>query len=314
MSEIQGKHAELSIVRPEALQQIAHALSSPVRLEIMRVLGGKCMNVGEIAAALDLPMSTAALNVKILEEAGIINTQNQPGVRGSMKVCSRRLDTINISLDPPWEQADTCLSMTMPIGCYSIAEDIEPTCGLAGETNVIGEMDYPMSFYEPDRFRAQLIWFRRGFLEYRFAVAKMGMIIPDWLEISFEACSEAPLYRDPWKSDIALEINGIRVGVWTCPSDCGGRRGALTPEWWSDLNTQFGFLKTWRVDATGATLDKEPVSGVTLEQLQLQKNPYISVRIGVPADAANVGGLNLFGEKFGDFAQTLTLRLGYHMP
>ncbi len=51
MSEIQGKHAELSIVRPEALQQIAHALSSPVRLEIMRVLGGKCMNVGEIAAA-----------------------------------------------------------------------------------------------------------------------------------------------------------------------------------------------------------------------------------------------------------------------
>ena len=51
-----------------------------------------------------------------------------------------------------------------------------------------------------------------------------------------------------------------------------------------------------------------------LEQLQLQKNPYISVRIGVPADAANVGGLNLFGEKFGDFAQTLTLRLGYHMP
>ena len=141
MSEIQGKHAELSIVRPEALQQIAHALSSPVRLEIMRVLGGKCMNVGEIAAALDLPMSTAALNVKILEEAGIINTQNQPGVRGSMKVCSRRLDTINISLDPPWEQADTCLSMTMPIGCYNIAEDIEPTCGLAGETNVIGEMD-----------------------------------------------------------------------------------------------------------------------------------------------------------------------------
>ena len=141
----------------------------------------------------------------------------------------------------------------------------------------------------------------------------MSMLVPDWLEISFEACSEAPLYRDPWKSDIALEINGVRLGIWTCPSDCGGRRGALTPEWWNELNTQFGFLKTWRVDASGTTLDKEPVSGVVLEQLKLQKNPYISVRIGVPADAANIGGLNLFGEKFGDFAQTLTLRLGYHL-
>ena len=67
------------------------------------------------------------------------------------------------------------------------------------------------------------------------------------------------------------------------------------------------------MDASGTTLDKEPVSGVVLEQIKLQNNPYISVRIGVPADAANIGGLNLFGEKFGDFAQTLTLRLGYHL-
>ena len=313
MADILGKHAQLSVTRPETLQQIAHALSSPVRLDMLRVLGRSNLNVGELAAQLNLPMSTAALNVKILEDAGLIQTETQPGIRGSMKLCSRRLDTVEISLKPPDDQPSSCLLMEMPIGGYSAAEDIRPTCGLAGAANLIGAMDYPMSFYEAERFHAQLVWLRQGFLEYRFAVAKMEQITIDWLELSFEACSEAPMYRDPWKSDIAVEINGVRLGMWTCPCDCGGRRGVLTPMWWDDLSTQFGFLKTWRVDDSGTTLDKAPLSGVTLEQLHLQEHPYISIRIGVPADAQNVGGLNLFGEDFGDFAQGLILRVGYHI-
>ncbi len=313
MTEICGKHAELSVTRPETLQQIAHALASPVRLEMIRVLGRRIMNVGELAAELKLPMSTAALNVKILEDAGLIKTETQPGIRGSMKLCSRRLDSVDISLQPPEEQPSSCLTMEMPIGGYSSAEDIQPTCGLADSANIIGVMDYPMSFYEPERFRAQLVWLRQGFLEYRFAMARMEQITIDWLELSFEACSEAPMYRDPWKSDIVVEINGVRLGLWTCPCDCGGRRGVLTPSWWDDLSTQFGFLKTWRVDDSGTALDKNPLSGVTLKQLHLRETPYISVRIGVPGDAQNIGGLNLFGEGFGDFAQGLILRVGYHI-
>lgn len=313
MVDIYGKHAQLSVVRPDTLQQIAHALASPVRLDMIRVLGQRVLNVGELAAELNLPMSTAALNVKILEDAGLIKTETQPGIRGSMKLCSRRLDTVEISLKPPEEQSSSCLTMEMPIGGYSAAEDIQSTCGLASATNIIGAMDYPMSFYESERFNAQLVWLRQGFLEYRFAVVKMEEITIDWLGLSLEACSEAPMYRDPWKSDIAVEINGVRLGLWTCPCDCGGRRGVLTPQWWDDLSTQFGFLKTWQVDDSGTTLDKAPLSGVTLEQLHLQERPYISVRIGVPADAQNVGGLNLFGEGFGDFAQGLILRVGYHI-
>ena len=78
MDELSGKHADLTISKPDALYRIAHALASPVRIRIMQELGIHTLSVGELAQALDIPMSTAALSVKILEEAGIITTETQP--------------------------------------------------------------------------------------------------------------------------------------------------------------------------------------------------------------------------------------------
>ena len=49
----------------------------------------------------------------------------------------------------------------------------------------------------------------------------------------------------------------------------------------------------------------------TLADLRLDACDYISLRIGVDADAAHVGGVNLFGEKFGDYAQGIVMRVGY---
>ncbi len=312
MSDIQGKIAQLGLDDPETLSAICHALSSPVRLDVMRLLGRKSMSVGEIAEALDLPMSTAALAVQVLKKAGVITTENQPGMRGTMKLCSRRLDRVNINLVMSDESPEESINYTMPIGGYSMAEGVKPTCGLAGANTMIGMMDVPASFYLPERFSAQLIWMQQGFLEYRFSTVDPLYTGIDWLEISFEACSEAPMYRDPWKSDIAVEVNRKRLGIWTSPCDCGGRRGILTPEWWTESSTQFGFLKIWRVDGTGSYLDNQKISDVRIQDLELDPYRYISVRIGVPADAENVGGLNLFGEKFGDYPQALRLRVGYH--
>ena len=45
--------------------------------------------------------------------------------------------------------------------------------------------------------------------------------------------------------------------------------------------------------------------------MQLDALEYIPLRIGIHADAAHVGGINLFGEKFGDFAQGIVVRVGY---
>ena len=55
----------------------------------------------------------------------------------------------------------------MPIGAYTSFVAL-PTCGLASESSLIGYLDDPLSFYEPERVQAGLIWFRSGFLEYSF--------------------------------------------------------------------------------------------------------------------------------------------------
>ena len=105
----------------------------------------------------------------------------------------------------------------------------------------------------------------------------------------------------------------MKIGTWCCPCDCGGRRGSLTPKWWSELSTQFGFLKTWRVDETGSYLEKERISSTKLSALRLLESSYFSICLGVEKDAENVGGVNLFGERFGDYAQPLVVRIGYHI-
>lgn len=313
MQEIQGKHAELSIERPEKLALITRALSSQVRLDVLMALSNRSMNVGELAKLLDVPMSTMALAIRTLEEADLIMTDIQPGSHGASKICSRKLDTISISLVPEaMRDGPQPLALYMPIGGYSSAEGIMPTCGLLSETQSLGPLDLPRLFYSPQRFDAQMLWFQQGFLEYRFSIIdSFADANIDWMELSFEACSEAPMYRDPWPSDISVEINHKRLGTWTCPSDCGGRRGHLTPEWWGLTNTQFGFLKTWRIDNTGSYLDYNHLSDTKISDLSLGSSQYISVRIGVDPASEHVNGINLFGEKFGDHPQSINLRIGF---
>ena len=169
MANIQGKIARLSLDEPEDMAEICHALSSPVRVGVLRLIARKSKSVGEIAEEMNLPMSTAALAVQVLQKAGLISSKNQPGTRGTLKLCSRKLDQIMINLAPPDDEPSHSVAFSMPIGGFSSAEGIVPTCGLANTNHVIGIMDAPTAFYLPERFSAQLIWMQQGFLEYRFS-------------------------------------------------------------------------------------------------------------------------------------------------
>ncbi len=308
------KHMHLTIENTERLCEVARALSNPVRLQILQLLGKRSMqSVNDLAESLDLPVSTVALAIRTLEEAGLIFTENMPGIRGTLKLSTRKTDSLSIDLLPYEEHKGSVLTMHIPVGGYARVGRIKPTCGLAGVNNTIGEDDNPRTFYLHDRFSAQHLWFRQGFVEYLFSVLRIEEIEVEWLELSFEACSEAPMYRDPWKSDIRVSINGKVLGTWTSPCDCGEHRGRLNPAWWSDLSTQHGFLKTWRVDQKGSYLDNMYISATTLSDLQLSASDAITVRIEVPEDAQHVGGINLFGEQFGDFPQDIVLQVGYRM-
>lgn len=136
---------------------------------------------------------------------------------------------------------------------------------------------------------AQLLWFESGEVEYRFSLGEIDPVQVEWLEISMELSSNAPMYRENFKSDIYVGLGETELGVWTSPGDYGARRGRFNPSWWSDTSSQYGLLKTWRVDNQGCTLDGEPLSSVTLADLNLGGQDYLALRIGVHADAAHVG-------------------------
>ena len=123
-----------------------------------------------------------------------------------------------------------------------------------------------------------------------------------------ELCSEDHEYNFDFPSDITVWINGIEAGTWNCPGDFGGRRGKYNPAWWPDKNTQYGNLKTWTLTEQGSFLDGDLMNNMSIKEYRLSENAYISVRIGIKEDAGHVGGVNLFGDCFGDYAQNIRMK------
>ena len=68
-------------------------------------------------------------------------------------------------------------------------------------------------------------WFESGEVEYRFSLGEIDPEQVEWLEISMEISSNAPMYREDFKSDIYVGLGARELGVWTSPGDYGARRG-----------------------------------------------------------------------------------------
>lgn len=305
-----GKNIVLNLDDAEVMCAVAHALSTELRLKILTLVVDQAKSVGEIARLLDVPVSTVALNVQVLENAGLVATEAQPGVRGTLKLVSRAIDDVSLRLLRSDAQRGAVRVSELPVGAYSAAEGIQPTCGLAAHGECFNMDDVPAAFWMPFRLKADLVWLREGALEYRFPAVESPERLTA-LELSFEACSEAPGYREDWPSDIGVSINGAEIGVWRSPGDLGGHRGRLNPDWWMDNCTQYGLLTTWRVDAYGTALESHRVSRVGLKDLKLDARPFVSVRIEVKKIDGFAGGLNLFGRGFGDHPQGIVLKYCY---
>lgn len=294
----------------ETLAPVFRALASRPRLKILRLLSDRLMNVTEIAEALGVPVSTANSHVNLLEEAGLLLTEHRPAARGSQKVCTRAFDHLHLHLPRRELFGGRQVETHMPIGAYVDCR-VNPTCGLASESGIIGLFDDPASFYEPSRLSAQLLWFHCGYVEYRFPKRLPSTAVVESVQLGLEVCSEAPLHHDDWPSDITVWINGVDVGTWTSPADFGGQRGRLTPDWWETHSSQYGLLKLWQVTGKGSFVDGLAATAVSLADLRLEESEFLTVRIGVDPDARHVGGINIFGRSFGNYPQDIVLRVRY---
>lgn len=297
---------------------IGKALSQKIRIDILKLSITRSVNIKEIANTFSIPASTAALHVKVLENAGLISASEKPGERGIQKVCGIAFEDIYINAFRHMEAEEGVqeYQFPMPIGNYYDLS-VVPTCGLISEETYIGVEDSPYSFYLPDRGKAQLIWFQTGFLEYRFpnCMWKRNLDVRE-LSFSFEACSEAPGYQNDWKSDISVWVNDVQIATILSQGDFGGRRGILNPEWWADTMTQYGRLHRLTINRNGCYENGVQCSEVGLDKILKSDSPYISFKIGVKEDALHAGGINLFGEKFGDYQQgiIMTVRTSLQSP
>lgn len=292
--------------------RIGNAISSRTRLQILNILKDASMSVQDLAQLLGQPLSSTALNVRRLEEAGLLVTETQPGRHGTMRVCTASMHLFTLLNDETAaDSANNSLTLDMPVGNY-YAWDIQPSCGLADENGVIDAYDDVRTFYSPSRLNAQLLWFHHGYIEYRFPNIANPLLTPQEISFQLELCSEAPGYLEHWPSDISISINSCPIGVYRSPGDFGARRGRITPPSWPNGRTQYGILKSFAVRSDGAYIDSECVNHTTtLSQIRLFDEDYISLRIEIKEDAQFVGGINIFGEKYGDYPQGIVMTISY---
>ena len=299
------------VIDPDERPEVLHCLASPVRVRILRLLRRSAgANVNAIAEALGLPQSTVSTNLQILEQAGLVRAETQKGRKGNQKVCFAAFDDVLVTFRDDFARADAnVIDVAMPIGLYTSCEVSAP-CGLCSPERPIGLLDVPETFLEPERMKAGLMWFTRGFVEYQFPnnARLVGKTVTS-LEVSLELSSEVPGTSPNWPSDITVAINGHQIGVWTSPGDFGDKRGAFTPDWWKLRGSQYGKLKTWRVTPSGSFIDEVKVSELTLADLDVEAHRSIRFRIEIKPDAPHPGGVNVFGRGFGDYDQDILLRL-----
>ncbi|MEM1483570.1 helix-turn-helix domain-containing protein [Oscillospiraceae bacterium PP1C4] len=306
---------KLSINSEDQLTNVCRALSTPLRIHILQQISDKNLSIVEIAEALNTSISTIASNVKILEDAGLIITNIHAATRGTKRVCTKSYADIFINLDSRYSMfnEEKIYEIDMPIGHY-IDCNVHPTCGLIGTNGNIASEDHPSSFFNPARVDARHIWFRTGYVNYRFPndLADFPNLDVQKIAFSLELCSEAPNYDMDWSSDITFWVNGVEVTTWTCPSDFGDRNGKLKSNLWErKFFTQYGVLKTLLIDDSGTYLDDQKVSSITVNDLNII-SPIIDFKIGIKEDAENKGGINLFGVGFGDYDQNIIMTITYH--
>jgi len=291
--------------------RVLKVLGTEVRVRILELLQNQELNVTEIARQLDIPQSTAATSILALEDAGLIDSHSANGVKGGQKICKARYKEFLVTFSSPDLAKDNnMIEVEMPVGLFT-SYNVSAPCGLCSRDSIISYLDVPGTFFSPERIKAALVWFEKGYVEYKFPnnslYLEKGSI--KRLELSMEMSSEVPGTNMKWLSDISVWINEKEIGVWTSPGDFGDRRGKFTPSFWKLEGSQYGILTAWEVTSDGTFINGNKVSAVNLADLCLAEHHSIKVRIGIADNAKHTGGINIFGKGFGDYDQDIVLKL-----
>ena len=205
------KHLNLKIDKPSdhaALAKIARALSVDVRLEILKYMLNRSVSLSEISKSLNLPISSVSRHIDILEDAGLIVINYQPGLKGHTKFCAQAVLDVKISLVANKADSEMKSYITeMPVGMYSDCKVSAP-CGMVSKESKLGNFDDVQIFYSPLRAQAECLWFKSGYVTYVFPSPQKDTENRKRISFSLEVCSDTIYYNNNWPSDITVNING----------------------------------------------------------------------------------------------------------
>ena len=171
--------------------EIFKALGSDVRIEILNILlEENNINMNELASRLNITNGALTNHIKKLESCGLITASGEAAGHGNQKICSIIQDKILVELEKS-EDFENVYHTEIKIGHYSNYQ-ICPTCGLATDHTLIGEVDDPRYFEHPSRYNADILWFSKGYVEYVIPNFIPGQNRINQIYISCELSSEAP--------------------------------------------------------------------------------------------------------------------------
>ncbi|ANY70142.1 transcriptional regulator [Paenibacillus sp. BIHB 4019] len=289
--------------------RVYEALASEVRLQIIDLLDERERHIKELAAELFLSSAIVSTHVNKLQQAGIVTSKMKRVGGGTYKYCSLSAEYLQIRLSRPNDQKRKSIETMLPVGHYTDVAAF-PTCGIATTEKLIGQYDNPKYFLDPERMNAGILWFARGYVEYKVPNHLFVDQRVQELEISLEIGSEAPQINENWPSDIRFFINGLYVGEWTSPGDFGRVRGRLSPDWWRGDVNQYGLLKVLRLNENGTFIDGLQISELTIHDLDWE-SPFLTLRISAEESVPGRGGLTLYGKGFGNYNQDIRIRTYY---
>lgn len=295
----------------ENILKIGIALSSPIRIAILKQVNKQGKTLSELAKLNFVSFSSIVFHANILEDAKLVQIKTIKTKNGNSKLVIKGCVEINMDFDdlsPMPSQRKIC-HKSVPVGYYTNAE--------FGNNNGFVIESVFHSFYEDtpfldNRLEADLIYSNKGFVEYSFDNSEFRNKNIDEISFSLEICSEVPYYNNDFESLIGFSINGIEVTDFVSPGDFGGRRGRVSPSDSSVNATQYGQLKTIVVNSKGVYLDGVLTNkGITLSDLRLSENNHILFKVISKKMNGSYGGFNIFGKNYGDYAQDIDMFVSY---
>ncbi|MBO4573017.1 MAG: helix-turn-helix domain-containing protein [Clostridia bacterium] len=296
-----------------AIADLCTALSSPVRLKILRRLNTPPYgySVSELVKTLDIPTTTLLFHLEKMEKADIVNISYRSTSSGTTRMVTRKLHDANLCfyyrLDAD-EVREAQEVQSVSVGAYH--DFVGDEINFATSERIYNKLGDDI--FHASRSDAQLVFTPNGIITYMFSNRLCKLRKVKKLAFTLEICSEAPYYNNDYLSDVTFWLNGAELTTVTLKGDYGDRRGRLNPEWWSDVLTQHGDLITLSIDDKGVSVNGiEKQNKTTIDKLDLSSGNRIEFSFGNKATAEHIGGFNVFGASFGDYPQDICLTTTY---